>query len=177
MDSSAVDYRKGDDGLRLWGLLSIHLLIERHGPDFLHMFSTSTSKQLVTAGVRVFFYLEDRERTLDSPTDKIMLSLTAFADELEQRLDDWRTLLRDETKGGAKAIEATDRGTTLDDAPSRGAILRFPRPRNAAPGNCWSRTHRAWRPHAVVTRVETRILRESRVMNVVNWPNMSQAGT
>lgn len=29
-------------------------------------------KQLVTAGVRVFFYLEDRERTLDSPTDKIM---------------------------------------------------------------------------------------------------------
>ena len=36
------------------------------------------------AGVRVFFYLEDRERTLDSPTDKIMLSLTAFADELER---------------------------------------------------------------------------------------------
>jgi DNA invertase Pin-like site-specific DNA recombinase len=28
-------------------------------------------KQLVTARVRVFFYLEDRERTLDSPTDKI----------------------------------------------------------------------------------------------------------
>jgi DNA invertase Pin-like site-specific DNA recombinase len=36
-------------------------------------------KQLVTAGVRVFFYLEDRERTLDSPTDKIMLSLTFAA--------------------------------------------------------------------------------------------------
>ena len=32
-------------------------------------------KQLITAGVRVFFYLEDRERTLDSPTDKILLSL------------------------------------------------------------------------------------------------------
>ena len=41
-------------------------------------------KQLVQAGVRVFFYLEDRERTLDSPTDKIMLSLTAFAHELER---------------------------------------------------------------------------------------------
>src|SRR5262245_43896725 len=27
-------------------------------------------KQLVTAGVREFFYLEDRERTLDSPTDQ-----------------------------------------------------------------------------------------------------------
>jgi DNA invertase Pin-like site-specific DNA recombinase len=41
-------------------------------------------KQLITAGVRVFFYLEDRERTLDSPTDKILLSLTAYADELER---------------------------------------------------------------------------------------------
>lgn len=41
-------------------------------------------KQLVQAGVRVFFYLEDRERRLDSPTDKIMLSLTTFADELER---------------------------------------------------------------------------------------------
>ena len=37
-------------------------------------------KQLVQAGVRVFFYMENRERTLDSPTDKIMLSLTTFAD-------------------------------------------------------------------------------------------------
>jgi hypothetical protein len=41
-------------------------------------------KQIVQAGVRVFFYLENRERTLDSPTDKIMLSLTTFADELER---------------------------------------------------------------------------------------------
>lgn len=40
-------------------------------------------KQLVQAGVRVFFYLEDREQTLDSLTYKIMMSLTAFADELE----------------------------------------------------------------------------------------------
>ena len=41
-------------------------------------------KQLITAGVRVFFYLEDRARTLDSPTDKIMLSLATYADELER---------------------------------------------------------------------------------------------
>jgi hypothetical protein len=41
-------------------------------------------KQLVQAGVRVSFYLEDRERTLDSPTDKVMLSLQTFADELER---------------------------------------------------------------------------------------------
>ena len=36
-------------------------------------------KQLVQAGVRVFFYLEDREQTLDSPTNKIMMSLTIRA--------------------------------------------------------------------------------------------------
>ena len=48
-------------------------------------------KELVQAGVRVFFYLEDRERTLYSPTDKIMLSLTAFADELEREKARQRT--------------------------------------------------------------------------------------
>ena len=41
--------------------------------------------------MRVFCYLEDRERTLDSPTDKIMLSLTAFADELEREKARHRT--------------------------------------------------------------------------------------
>jgi len=41
-------------------------------------------KQIMRAGARVFFHLDDRQRTLDSPTDKIMLSLTAFADELER---------------------------------------------------------------------------------------------
>ena len=48
-------------------------------------------KQLVQAGVRVFFYLEDRERTLDSPTDKLMMSVTAFADELEREKARQRT--------------------------------------------------------------------------------------
>ncbi len=48
-------------------------------------------KQIICANVRVFFYLEDRERTLDSPTDKIMLSLTAFADELEREKARQRT--------------------------------------------------------------------------------------
>ena len=42
-------------------------------------------KQLITAGVRVFIYLEDRERTFDSPTDKLLMSVTAFADELERQ--------------------------------------------------------------------------------------------
>ena len=48
-------------------------------------------KQLVTAGVRVFFYLEDRERTLNNPTEKIMLALTAFSDEVERDKASQRT--------------------------------------------------------------------------------------
>jgi DNA invertase Pin-like site-specific DNA recombinase len=48
-------------------------------------------KQLITSGVRVFFYLEDRERTLDSPTEKFMMSLTAFTDELEREKGRQRT--------------------------------------------------------------------------------------
>ena len=62
-------------------------------------------KQLVTAGVRVFFYLEDRERTLDTPTDKIMLSLTAFADELEREKARQRTY--DAMRGKARAGQVT----------------------------------------------------------------------
>jgi DNA invertase Pin-like site-specific DNA recombinase len=34
-------------------------------------------KQLVQAGVRVWFYLENRERTLDSPTDRALTELGA----------------------------------------------------------------------------------------------------
>ena len=41
-------------------------------------------KRIMDAGVRVFFYLEDRERTLDSAMDKVMLSLTNFAAEVER---------------------------------------------------------------------------------------------
>ncbi len=41
-------------------------------------------KRIISAGVRVFFYLEGRERILASPTDKLLMSVTAFADELER---------------------------------------------------------------------------------------------
>lgn len=61
-------------------------------------------KQLVTAGVRVFFYMEDRERTLDSPTDKIMLSLTAFADELEREKARQRTYDAMQRKARARHV-------------------------------------------------------------------------
>lgn len=48
-------------------------------------------KQLIQAGVRVFFYLENRERTFESATDKLLLSVTAFADELEREKARQRT--------------------------------------------------------------------------------------
>jgi DNA invertase Pin-like site-specific DNA recombinase len=41
-------------------------------------------KQITDAGVRVFFYLEDRERKLDSAMDKVMLSLATFGAEVER---------------------------------------------------------------------------------------------
>ena len=41
-------------------------------------------KQVIDAGVRVFFYLEDRERTLDNPMDKVMLSISNYASEMER---------------------------------------------------------------------------------------------
>jgi DNA invertase Pin-like site-specific DNA recombinase len=50
-----------------------------------------TLKQITDAGVRVFFYLEDRERTLDSAMDKVMLSLTNFASEMEREKARQRT--------------------------------------------------------------------------------------
>ncbi len=98
-------------------------------------------KQLVTAGVRVFFYLEDREPTLDSPTDKIMLSLTAFADELErekarQRVTD--AMLRKARAGhvcggqcfGYRNVEVSTPGP--DGRPHRQFVRREVEPDEAA---------------------------------------------
>ena len=48
-------------------------------------------KQILRAGVRVFFYLDESERTLDSATDKLMLAVTSFADELEREKARQRT--------------------------------------------------------------------------------------
>jgi len=41
-------------------------------------------KQLIAADVRVFYYLDDCERTLDSPIEKAVLALQAMADEMER---------------------------------------------------------------------------------------------
>lgn len=41
-------------------------------------------KQLAQAGVRVFYYMDDCERKLDSPLDKMIMAATSFAAEMER---------------------------------------------------------------------------------------------
>jgi hypothetical protein len=48
-------------------------------------------KQIVDAGVRVFFYLTDAERKLETAMDKVMLSLANFASEMEREKASQRT--------------------------------------------------------------------------------------
>ncbi len=62
-------------------------------------------KQITDAGVRVFFYLEDRERTLDNALDKVMLSLTTFAAEMEREKARQRTY--DAMARKARALHVT----------------------------------------------------------------------
>lgn len=50
-----------------------------------------TVKQLTDAGVRLFYYLHDQERRLDSPTDKLLLSVSAYAGEMEREKARLRT--------------------------------------------------------------------------------------
>jgi DNA invertase Pin-like site-specific DNA recombinase len=45
----------------------------RLGREQIH--TAAALMQIMDAGVRVFFYLDDRERTLDSAMDKVMFSL------------------------------------------------------------------------------------------------------
>ena len=48
-------------------------------------------KQLIDAGVRLFFYLENRERTIDSAMDKFTLSMTSLFSEMEREKCKQRT--------------------------------------------------------------------------------------
>jgi site-specific DNA recombinase len=48
-------------------------------------------KQIIEAGVRVFCYLTDRERTLNTAMDKVTLSLATFGAELEREKAKQRT--------------------------------------------------------------------------------------
>jgi site-specific DNA recombinase len=57
--------------------------------------------EMIRAGVRVWFYLDDRERKLETAIDKMMLSLTTFGAELEREKARQRT--RDAMLRKAKA--------------------------------------------------------------------------
>jgi site-specific DNA recombinase len=93
-----------------------------------------TLKQIMDAGVRVFFYLEDRERTLDSAMEKVMLSLTNFAAEMEREKARQRTrdaLHRKASRGhvaggkvyGYRNVRAEDRVTRVI-VPEEAAVIR-----------------------------------------------------
>jgi site-specific DNA recombinase len=78
-------------------------------------------KQLTDAGIRLFFYLEDRERKLDNAIDKVMLSLTNFAAECERERARQRTydaLLRKAKNGhvtGGRVFGYNNREVTSSD--------------------------------------------------------------
>ena len=79
-------------------------------------------KQIIDAGVRVFFYLNDQERKLDSATDKMLLALTNFASEFEREKASQRT--HDAMLRKAKACYVT--GTKVfgyDNVPIYGDTL------------------------------------------------------
>src|SRR5439155_10568522 len=67
----------------------------------------------------VFSYLEDRERTLDSPTDRIKLSLTTSADESEREKARQRTSFP-----GCAWVASGCRGLQ-PSATSRNEVVRF----------------------------------------------------
>jgi site-specific DNA recombinase len=48
-------------------------------------------KTIIKRGTRVFYYLTGQERTLGSPTDKLLMSVGAFADEMEREKGRQRT--------------------------------------------------------------------------------------
>jgi site-specific DNA recombinase len=85
-------------------------------------------KQILDARVRLFYYLDDRERTLDSATEKVLLSLSGFASEMERERGQQRThdaLLRLARGGyvtGGKVYGYDNvRVSTLGTAPSAGS--------------------------------------------------------
>jgi site-specific DNA recombinase len=98
-------------------------------------------KQLICAGVRVFSYLQDRERTLDTPTEKLLLS--TFADEMEREKARMRTrdaLLRKAQAGhvtggvvyGYDNVQVFAELPGADGRPRRSHVVRRINPGEAA---------------------------------------------
>ena len=73
-------------------------------------------KQIIDSGVRLFFYMTDQERKLDNAMDKVMLSLSNFAAEMEREKASQRTY--DAMFRKAIAVEAYRKAEPVS-APSR----------------------------------------------------------
>src|SRR6059036_2040394 len=91
--------------------------------------TTYLLKQIIVAGVRVFDYMEDRERVLDSPTDKLLLAVTTYAAEMERHQARQRT--RDALLSKALRGYVTDGAVfgyrnveVLGDGPKRQHVVR-----------------------------------------------------
>src|SRR5436309_6892483 len=108
---SGAEFVKRPGFIRLMNALSprppFQVLImaeeSRLGREQIH--TAAALMQIMDAGVRVFFYLDDRERTLDSAMDKVMFSLTNFSSEMEREKDGQRTY--DAMLRKAKALHVT----------------------------------------------------------------------
>jgi DNA invertase Pin-like site-specific DNA recombinase len=94
-------------------------------------------QQILTAGVRIFYYLDDREVRMDSALDKMVSSLDAFASEMER--EKTRQRVRDAAERKAQQGYVTG-GKTL------GYVnVRMKGDRPAAPGE---------KPDYVVRRID-----------------------
>ena len=99
-------------------------------------------KQIIDADVRVFFYMGDQERRLDSAMDKVMLSLSNFASEMEREKASQRThdaMLRKARAGhvvGGKVFGYDNVDVSgepgLDGKSHRQCVVRRINPREAA---------------------------------------------
>ena len=66
--------------------------------------------------------LEDKERTLDSPTDKLLMSVSGFASEVERETARQRTADDVTTDGETRRFQAGDVVRVEDIAPCKGHI-------------------------------------------------------
>jgi DNA invertase Pin-like site-specific DNA recombinase len=138
-------------------------------------------KQIVSAGVQVFFYLENRERTLDSPTDKIMLSLTRFADELEREKARQRTydaMIRKAKSSHQRVNGILEVGKMHDLViPNRQQIAfdtasRIPRAAPAVPEVEGNDAVRVLVPSAISPVTKARVLQHERAVIIEDEPRL-----
>jgi site-specific DNA recombinase len=94
---SGAEFVKRPGLIRLLGLLTPrapfqHLIMSEESRLGREQIETAyILKRILDANVRVHFYLDDRERTLDSPMDKMMAGLQHFAAEMERERARLRT--------------------------------------------------------------------------------------